>query len=499
MTKTSSPELNADDPTWRYPVGERRMLIAGELVEAHSGAVYENVAPALEEPIGVTADGGLDDLNIAIGAARRAFDETDWSRDHDFRRHCLHQLIDAVEGEVMLFRRIDSAEAGRPFSRTPSSIDRNIATLRLFAELAGSFEYESRLEQARTLGSTIVRREPFGVVAGVFTWNCGFYLNIMKIGASIAAGNTIVARPAPETPWQTTTFGRLIAEKTDIPAGVVNIVSSSDARIAAALTGDPRVDVVNFTGSTNTGRLVAAQAAPTIKKLHMELGGKSASIVLDDAEMETAIARSVALIYLNAGQSCAATTRLLLPRSRYEEGIEAAHAALSAIVPGDPFDPTCGQGPQISARQRDRVLAHIEQARPDCRLVLGGGRPTHVNRGYFVEPTIFADVDPLHPLAQTEVFGPVLAIIPYDNEEQAVAIANNTIYGLSGAVHSASTERAVAIARRLRTGHVAINGAHGDGPFGGYKQSGIGREAGVWAFDELLQIKSIGLHPAGGT
>jgi aldehyde dehydrogenase (NAD+) len=494
MTETPSPELNADDPGWRHPVGERRMLIGGELVEAHSGAVYENVAPALEEPIGVTADGDLDDLNAAIGAARRAFDESDWSRDYEFRRHCLHQLIDAVEGEVMLFRRIDSAEAGRPFSRTPSSIDRNIATLRLFAELTRSFEYESR-----TPSNSILRREPFGVVAGVFTWNCGFYLNIMKIGASIAAGNTIVARPAPETPWQTTTFGRLIAEKTDIPAGVVNIVTSSDARTAVALTSDSRVDVVNFTGSTNIGRLVAAQAAPTIKKLHMELGGKSASIVLDDAKMETAIARSVALIYLNAGQSCAATTRLLLPRSRYEEGIEAAHAALSAIVPGDPFDRACGQGPQISARQRDRVLAHIEQARPDCRLVLGGGRPAHIKRGYFVEPTIFADVDPLHPLAQTEVFGPVLAIIPYDNEDQAVNIANNTIYGLSGAVHSVSTERAVAIARRLRTGHVAINGAHGDGPFGGYKQSGIGREAGVWAFDELLQTKSIGLHPAGGT
>jgi aldehyde dehydrogenase (NAD+) len=349
----------------------------------------------------------------------------------------------------------------------------------------------------------LLRREPIGVVGAITPWNVPLYLNLAKIGPALAAGCTVVLKPAPDTPWSATHIGRLAAEKTDLPPGVLNVVASSDHRVGEILTSDPRVDAVTFTGSTATGRRVAQCASETVKKVFLELGGKSANVVLDDADFSRALP-SAAMTCVHAGQGCAITTRLLLPRSRYEEGLEIVRAAFEGWRYGDPTDPSVLQGPQVSRRQRDRVLGYIEKGRAEgARLVLGGGVPKHLPRGFYVEPTIFADVDPRSTIAQEEIFGPVLCVLPFEDDDDAVRIANGTIYGLSGAVTSADEGRALAVARRIRSGTLSVNGGmwfHVDTPFGGYKQSGVGRENGVAGFEEYLETKVIGLpgRPAGG-
>jgi aldehyde dehydrogenase (NAD+) len=334
------------------------------------------------------------------------------------------------------------------------------------------------------------------VVGAITPWNFPLYLNLCKLGPALAAGNTVVLKPAPDTPWCATTLGRIIAEKTDIPAGVVNVVASADHRVGELLSRDPRVDLVTFTGSTATGRRVMECAAATIKKVFLELGGKSANIVLEDANFNEAVA-GCGTMCAHAGQGCALTTRLLLPRSRYEEGVRLAKEAFEQIPYGDPLDMSHLMGPLVSAKQRERVLGYIEKGKKDgARLVTGGGVPRHLAKGYYVEPTIFADVDPASTIAQEEIFGPVLVIIPYDNDDHAVRIANNSLYGLSGAVSSASEEHALAVARRIRTGTIAVNGAVWfdiDTPFGGYRQSGLGRENGLQGFEEYLETKVIAL------
>ncbi|MGI9432832.1 MAG: aldehyde dehydrogenase family protein, partial [Myxococcota bacterium] len=288
-----------------------------------------------------------------------------------------------------------------------------------------------------------------------------------------------------------------VAEHTDIPAGVFNVVSSADpAAVGEVLTRDPRVDLVTFTGSTAVGRHIMAAAADTVKKVFLELGGKSANIILDDADVAGACGFAGMVCY-HAGQGCAIMTRLLLPRSRYDEGVEIAKASFEAVKYGDPTDAQNSMGPLINARQRERVLGHIERAIADgARLVTGGKRPAHLPKGYFVEPTLFADVDNSMAIAQEEVFGPVLAVIPFDDDDDAVRIANDSIYGLSGGITSGSEERALAMARRIRTGTLTVNGGMWfgpDSPFGGYKQSGIGREMGVEGLAEYLETKTVGL------
>jgi len=303
-------------------------------------------------------------------------------------------------------------------------------------------------------------------------------------------------KPAPDTPWSATFLGRLVAEQTDIPAGVVNVVPSGDpAAVGEAITGDPRVDLVSFTGSTAVGKRIMARGSDSLKKIFLELGGKSASIVLDDADFGQVLA-SAAMTCVHGGQGCAITTRMLLPRARYDEAIEHVVASFEAFTYGDPTDPSHLMGPLINARQRDRVVGMIEQGKDEATLLVGGGRAERFEKGFFVQPTLFGDVDPDGTLAQQEIFGPVLSVIPYDDDDHAVAIANNSRYGLSGAVTSASLERAVAVARRIRTGTVAVNGGQWfgpDAPFGGYRQSGVGREHGVEGFEEYLETKTLGL------
>jgi aldehyde dehydrogenase (NAD+) len=289
-----------------------------------------------------------------------------------------------------------------------------------------------------------------------------------------------------------------VAERTDIPAGVVNIVASSDHLTGEILSTDSRVDLVSFTGSTATGRRIMECAAPTLKKVFLELGGKSANILLDDADIAK-IVPSGAMTCVHGGQGCAITTRMLLPRSRYEEGVALLKTAFENWNYGDPTEPQNLQGPQVSKLQQERVLAYIEKGKKEgARLLVGGGKPARP--GWFVEPTLFVDVDPKSTIAQEEIFGPVLCVIPFDDDDDAVRIANDSIYGLSGGVHSASLDRALAVARRVRTGTFSVNGHmwfHVDSPFGGYKQSGVGRENGEMGFEEYLETKVIAVPPQG--
>ncbi|HMK99691.1 MAG TPA: aldehyde dehydrogenase family protein [Acidimicrobiales bacterium] len=485
--------------------GEWRLLVDGKLVEAAGGGSFANIDPATEKSLGDTADGMPLDMEAAIAAARRAFDETSWSTDHAFRSRCLEQLHAALVAHKEELRQVVVAEAGSPIALTYAiQVDLPIEDVPHYAALAQSYPYDQPMPERDVFGQRtrrLVLREATGVVGAITPWNFPFFLNMAKLSPALAAGNTVVLKPAPDTPWSATVLGRIIAEETDIPAGVVNVVASSDHLVGEVLTTDPRVDMVTFTGSTVTGRRIMAKGSDTVKKVFLELGGKSANIVLEDVEDLTAACSGGAFaVCVHAGQGCAITTRLLLPRSRYDEGVELAKATLDAMSFGDPWDPSNLMGPLVSAKQRDRVLGYIEKGKSEARLVRGGSIPADRPTGYFVEPTLFADVDPKAAIAQEEIFGPVLVVIPYADEDDAVRIANDSIYGLSGAVTSASEERALAVARRIRTGTVSVNGGvylAPDVPFGGYRQSGVGREHGREGFEEYLETKTVAIAAQG--
>jgi aldehyde dehydrogenase (NAD+) len=480
---------------------ESRLLIDGVLTEARSGRTFPNVNPATEEVVGEVADGGVEDMDAAIAAARRAFDETDWSTDREFRKRVLHQLVDALDRHKDDLRPHIVAEVGCPVMLTHAvQLDSCIPDMRWDIDAIDRIEWESELGVHEFMGmrsNRLVLREPVGVVGAITPWNFPFMLNVSKLAPALAAGNTVVLKPAPDTPWSATMIGRIIAEETDIPPGVVNIVASGDkAAVGEVLTGDPRVDMISFTGSTGVGKRIMARGAETVKKVFLELGGKSANIILDDADLD-GVAMGGMMICMHAGQGCAITTRMLLPESRYDEAVEKLAGAFAMVPYGDPTDMSNLMGPLVNRAQYERVLGMIDRAKADgARCLVGGGPATQFERGFFVQPTLFVDVDPDSELAQDEVFGPVLAVIKYRDDDDAVRIANSSRYGLSGAVSSASLDRALGVARRIRTGTVSVNGGAWfgpDSPFGGYKESGVGREHGIAGFEEYLETKTVGL------
>jgi len=481
------------------PTGEVRMLIDGQLVEAASGKRFDNVNPATEDVLGEAADASAEDMRRAIAAARRAFDETNWSTDHGLRRRCLEQLQEALEAEREELREELIAEVGTPRLLTYSAqLDSPLEdALRYPAKLIDEFGWERPLPDGSMMGivsSRAVWKEPMGVVGSVVPWNYPFEVTINKVGQVLATGNTTVLKPAPDTPWNATRLGRLVAERTDMPPGVFNVVTSSDHLVGEELTLSPLVDMISFTGSTATGKRIMEKGAASLKRVFLELGGKSAMIVLDDADFG-AVVPFGSMVCMHGGQGCAMQTRMLLPRSRYDEGIELITEAMAGLPYGDPSDPGVFMGPLISAKQRDRVLGYIEKGQQEgAKLVVGGGRPSHIPKGWYVEPTLFVDVDNSMSIAREEIFGPVLCVIPYDDDDDAVRIANDSSYGLSGGVHSGSEERATELARRLRTGSVGINGGvwyGADSPYGGYKASGIGRQNGLEGFEQYLETKAV--------
>lgn len=479
------------------PPDGSRLLIGGKLVEGADG-VFATVNPATEEVLGLAADANAADLDAAVGAARTAFDETDWSRDHAFRARCLAQLRTALENHVDELREITIAEAGAPRMLTSGpQLEGPVADLGYAAGLPETYAWETDLGVAEPMGiktRRVLRKEPIGVVGAITPWNFPHQINFAKLGPALAAGNTVVLKPAPDTPWCAAAVGAIIAEETDIPAGVVNIVTSANHSLGARLTADPRVDMISFTGSTATGRAVMTGAATTLKKAFLELGGKSAFIVLDDADIAAACSVAAFSVCVHAGQGCALSTRLLVPRAAYEQAVQAAAATLGGMKPGDPADSRTVCGPLISERQRARVERYIDIARAEGgRIVVGGGRPA-LERGFFVQPTLIADVPNSSTVAREEIFGPVLVIIPHDGDEDAIRIANDSPYGLSGSVWGTDHERIRRVTEGVRTGTLSVNGGiwySADVPFGGYKQSGLGREMGIAGFEEYLETKVI--------
>lgn len=497
--------MNADADTQHAATHESRMLIDGKLVDGEAGS-FVNINPATEAALGEVSDASTADMLRAIDAARRAFDETGWSTDHQLRKRCLEQLHDAIESEKEELREELIREVGAPRAVTHGpQLDAPLADgLRYPARLIDTFPWETDLgdQVVSVTGVNTTRKvwhEPVGVVGAITPWNFPFEVVLNKLGQALATGNTVVLKPAPDTPFNATRIGRLIAEQTDIPAGVVNVVTASDHLVGEELTLSPKVDMISFTGSTTVGKRIMEKGAATMKRLFLELGGKSATIVLEDADFEFACMLGIGPL-MHAGQGCAAPTRMLLPRSRYDEGVAILKGLYENIVAGDPQDPGTLCGPVISARQQSRILGYINKGVEEGATLLVGSAeaPARFDSGFWVDPALFTDVDNSMTIAQEEIFGPVLAVIAFDDEDDAVRIANDSAYGLAGNVMSGSLESSLRVARRLRAGFIGLNGTVGygaDTPFGGYKNSGVGRQNGLAGFGQYTEIKSVA-YPA---
>ena len=477
---------------------EERLLIDGELVLASGGGTFPTVDPATESVLGVAADATVADARQAIAAARRAFDTTEWARDHAFRVRCLRQLDAALRENVEPLREILVHEVGAPVSSTSGpQLEGPIDVVGWYADLLEGYEFVEDLGERDTFAGRHHRwteKEAAGVVGAIAAYNYPIQLSLAKLAPALAAGCTVVLKGAPDTPWATLALGKLIAESTEIPPGVVNVLASSDNGVGAELTTHPDVDVVSFTGSTPVGRQIMAAASSTVKRVFLELGGKSAFVVLDDGDINMGALFCSYAATSHSGQGCAITSRLVVPRDRYDEAIDVARTTLAGIPYGDPTDPGTMMGPLINARQREKVAGYVDRAIADgAKAVVGGGIPKHLPRGYFYEPTLLAGAEENSAVAQDELFGPVLVVLAHDGDDDAVRIANNSIFGLSGAVMGEDRERALGVARRIRAGTMSVNGGvyYGpDAPFGGYKQSGIGREMGLAGLDEFLELKT---------
>lgn len=471
---------------------DRKLLIGGELRE--TPRTFPSVNPATGEVFGYAPDATVADAEAAVTAARQAFDNTDWSTNTELRIRCLEQLHQALTEYRDELAALTTTEVGATAALCAGAqLDGPIDIVRYYAELLKTYPLTEDLGNIESRGMQHhrwVEKEAAGVVAAIIAYNYPNQLALAKLAPALAAGCTVVLKSAPDTPLVTLALGELIANHTDIPAGVVNVLSGADPEVGAVLTTSPDVDMVTFTGSTPTGRRIMAAASETLKKVFLELGGKSAAIVLDDADFNTAAMFSAFSMVTHAGQGCALTSRLLVPAKHKDEIVELIKNNFGLVRFGDPTDPKTYMGPLISEKQRDKVDGMVKRAvEAGATLVTGGQK---VDPGYFYTPTLLADVEPDSEIAQEEVFGPVLAVIAYEDDDDAVRIANNSIYGLSGAVFG-SEDRALAVARRIRTGTFSINGGNyfsPDSPFGGYKQSGIGREMGTAGLEEFMESKT---------
>jgi aldehyde dehydrogenase (NAD+) len=461
-----------------------KLHIGGAWVAPASDGTIDVENPATEEVIGCVPAGTAEDVHRAVAAARGAFDG--WAGTSAAERGAvLRRLSDALTARAGDIARTVGLELG-----TPLKVAKAVQAGLPLTVLKGYAELAAQPAREETIGNSLVVHEPVGVVGAITPWNYPLHQVVAKVGAALAAGCTVVLKPSELTPL-TAYLLFDAADEAGLPGGVLNLVTGGGPVVGAAIAGHADVDMVSFTGSTATGRSVSHAAADRIARVALELGGKSANVILDDADLGRAVKVGVGNAFLNSGQTCTAWTRMLVHRSRYDEAVSIAAAAARGYTTGDPFDESTRLGPLVSAGQRERVRGFI--ARADARLVSGGLDAPVPGRGYFVAPTVFADVDPDSELAQEEIFGPVLSIIGFADDDEAVHIANNSRYGLAGGVWSGDEERALAVARRLRTGAVDVNGGAFNpvAPFGGYKQSGLGRELGPYGLAEFQQIKAI--------
>ncbi|AIY44897.1 aldehyde dehydrogenase family protein [Mycolicibacterium fortuitum] len=463
-----------------------KLFIDGRWTTPSESGVIDVVDPATENVIGHVPNGSAADVDAAVTAARRAFDPLISVAE---RRERLDRVIAAMEKRLPEIAELITAEMGAPV-RISQSVQTQVplAVAKGFAEVLDTFEFEERI------GNSLVLREPYGVVGAITPWNYPLYQVVAKVVPAIAAGCTVVLKPSNEAPLSVFAFVEA-CEDAGLPPGTINLVSGPGRVIGEHIAAHPDVDFVSFTGSTGVGARVGELAGQTIKKVALELGGKSANVILEGADLATAVKVGVGNAFLNGGQTCMAWTRMLVPQSRYDEALDLVESAVSRYTVGDPRDPATRIGPSASRSQFDTVRGFIERAQRDgARLLVGGAEPIR-DVGFFLAPTVFADVDPDSELGQEEVFGPVLAITPYTDADDALRIANGTPYGLSGAVWAGSDDEAIDFARRVHTGQLDINGGayNPSAPFGGYKKSGIGRELGRFGFEEYLQTKSLQL------
>jgi acyl-CoA reductase-like NAD-dependent aldehyde dehydrogenase len=467
-----------------------KIFIGGEWVGPEGSDAIEVINSTTEEAMGTIPACTAADADRAVIAARDAFES--WSQTSREERAGYLSAISAGLGERSEeIAATIAQELGMPL--TLSKIIQAGLPIAQFAAMPSLME-EVRWEEE--IGNSRVLREPVGVLGAITPWNYPLNQIAAKVAPALAAGCTVVLKPSEVVPLNAFILAEVI-EAAGLPAGVFNLVTGTGPEVGEAIAGHPGVDMVSFTGSTRAGRRVSELASATVKPVAMELGGKSPNVILDDADLSRAVPDGVGKCYLNSGQTCSALTRMLVPREKLAEAEQIAAQAAESFTPGDPFEDSTRLGPLVSEVQRERVRGYIEKGEAEgAKLVTGGAvAPDGLERGYFVRPTVFSEVTPEMTIAQEEIFGPVLAIQPYDGEDDAVRIANDTVYGLAGGVWSADQERAIGVAKRLRTGQIEINGGAFNplAPFGGYKQSGHGRENGRYAIEELLQVKSLQL------
>ncbi|MGC1535140.1 MAG: aldehyde dehydrogenase family protein [Candidatus Sulfotelmatobacter sp.] len=466
----------------------RKFYIDGKWVDPAKANDFPVVNPANEEPIATISLGSGADIDRAVAAAKRAFESYSETSPQE-RLDLLRRIIEVYQSKMEQMAAAISEEMGAPSSlsrkaQAPAGLGHLLETVKVLEH----FKFEE------LKGSTLMRKEPIGVCGLITPWNWPMNQIVCMVAPALAAGCTMVLKPSETAPLSAYLFAQILDEA-GVPPGVFNLVNGDGPTVGVAISSHPDVAMVSFTGSTRAGVAVAVAAAPTVKRVTQELGGKSANILLDDADFEKAVKQGVQECFRNTGQSCNAPTRMLVPRARMAEVIAAARQASETTKVGDPLSEDTGVGPLASKAQFDKVQRLINKGIDEgAKLIAGGpGRPEGIGKGYFVKPTVFADVSNDMTIAREEIFGPVLCIIPYEDEDEAVRIANDTPYGLSGFVTSGNKERAVRVAKRLRSGNVHINGARIDfgGCFGGYKQSGNGREWGEAGLEEFLELKAI--------
>jgi aldehyde dehydrogenase (NAD+) len=467
-----------------------RIFIGGEWVAPSAGETIEVVNPTTEEIVGTIPACSPEDADQAVAAARDAFES--WSlTSREERAGHIEAIAAGLQNRAEELTATITQELGMPL-KLSGIIQVGLPTSQ-FASMPKLMEEVAWEEE---VGNSRIFREPVGVLGAITPWNYPLNQIAAKVAPALAAGCTVVLKPSEVTPLNAFLLAEVI-EAAGLPAGVFNLVTGFGPVVGEAIAGHPGVDMVSFTGSTRAGRRVSELAAETVKPVAMELGGKSPNVILDDADLARAVPDGVAKCFLNSGQTCSALTRMLVPRQRLAEAEELARAAAGSFTPGDPFDSSTRLGPLVSEVQRERVRGFIEKGVEEgARLIAGGAEPPEgLERGYFVRPTVFSEVEAEMTIGQEEIFGPVLAIQPYEGEDDAVRIANSTPYGLAGGVWSGDDERAIAVARRIRTGQIEINGGAFNplAPFGGYGQSGHGRENGRYGIEELLQVKSLQL------
>lgn len=467
-----------------------RLYIGGEWVPSRGTAVIDVVDSTTEQVMGCVPEGTAEDVDLAVAAARAAF--PGWAATQvEERTELLNRVSQALASRMDDLAMLITHEVGMPLMLSKLvQVGLPMTTFGSMVQVAADFTWE------QTAGNSLIVREPIGVVGAITPWNYPLHQIAAKVAPALAAGCTVVVKPSEVAPLNAFVLAEIF-EQVGVPAGVFNLVTGVGPVVGEAIAGHPDVDMVSFTGSTRAGKRVTEVAAATVKRVALELGGKSANVILPDADLSVAIPDGVAKCFLNSGQTCSALTRMLVPRERLSEVEDLAVAAAEAFTPGDPFEPSTRLGPLVSGIQRDRVRNFIEKGVGEgARLLTGGTEaPEGLSAGYFVRPTVFSDVTPDMTIAREEIFGPVLSIIPYDSEEEAIIIANDSEYGLAGGVWSGDPEHAKRVARLLRTGQVEVNGGgfNPSAPFGGYKQSGNGREFGSFGLEEFLEVKAIQL------